>query len=287
MVVAKKAVAKKVAPAKKVPAKVTPATVASKAVTSKAVVKAHTLPTAEEVVAAFSKALGLLSLYDGPAAVGVDKIVPTKKAAAAKVAPAEVEEEEEEEADEDEAQEDRRIELEAMGIRALRTLAKQFFDDADVKDADKETLVENILSADEEAEEEEEEADEEEEEEEEEEAEEEEEEAEGFDPDELAEMGLVALKKLAVENGYAKADLEGYKKDDIIALLIPEEEEEEEEAEEESEEEEEEEELTEEELQAMSPVELKKLCAAYEIEVPRGTKKDGMITLLMEAAEEE
>jgi len=43
-----------------------------------------------------------------------------------------------------------------------------------------------------------------------------------YDADELAEIGVVALKSLMVEVGYAKADLAGWKKDDLIALLLAE-----------------------------------------------------------------
>lgn len=266
------------------------------AATKAHVAKVHTLPTAEEVVEAFSKALALLSLFDGPAG---DPIPGTPKAASKKVKPAPVEEDEDEEDEDEEADDeedededeadssDRRAELEGMGIRALRTLAKQFFDDADVKDADKETLVENILSADSEEEPDVADVDEDEEDEADEEEADEDEEAESeYDPDELAELGVVALKNLCVEAGYVKTDLAGYKKDDLIGLLIPEEEDE---ADEEDEEEagEDEEPLTEEELEGMSLAELKTLAVAYGLTVPKPAKKDALIADILEAAEEE
>lgn len=197
---------------------------------------------------------------------------------------------------------DREAELMKTNIRTLRKMAIELgFDEDEVADADKETLVESIIEeggdtttdadadTDEDDETEdvedvedaedaeddddaEEDAEEDEEEEDEDDEEEDDEEAEGYTREDLEGLTLAALKKIAKEEfGETTASLKGLDTDDIIDLILGEGDEEEEE------DEDEEEGLTEEDLEAMSLAEVKAVAKDNGVAVKSGMKKADII----------
>jgi hypothetical protein len=192
-------------------------------------------------------------------------------------------EEPEDEDDEEGADDERLAELMKKRITTLRKEALALgFDDDEVAEADKETLVESIM----EAEKEEGGSDDEDEEPEDDDADEDEadEDEEGdYDRDELEELTLPALKKMAKEAGFSTADLKGLDKDAIIDALMGEDEE----ADDDEEDEDEEGWYEEDELAEMSLADLKKICKDNEIPVKRGAKQDDLIEAILEAGEEE
>lgn len=188
---------------------------------------------------------------------------------------------------------DREAELMKTNIRTLRKMAIELgFDEDEVADADKETLVESIIEeggdtntdadADEDdetedvedaedAEDDDAEEDEDEEEDEDDE-EEDDEEAEGYTREDLEGLTLAALKKIAKEEfEETTASLKGLDTDDIIDLILGEGDEEEEE------DEDEEEGLTEEDLEAMSLAEVKAVAKDNGVAVKAGMKKADII----------
>lgn len=191
---------------------------------------------------------------------------------------------------------DREAELMKTNIRTLRKMAIELgFDEDEVADADKETLVESIIEeggdtttdadadADEDDEADVEDAEdaedddaeedaEEDEEEEDEDDEEDDEEAEGYTREDLEGLTLAALKKIAKEEfEETTASLKGLDTDDIIDLILGEGDEEEEE------DEDEEEGLTEEDLEAMSLAEVKAVAKDNGVAVKAGMKKADII----------
>lgn len=193
------------------------------------------------------------------------------KAAKAKDTPMALEDGEDEDEDEDgedeeEAPVDRKSELEAMTVAELRKIAiAAGFEKADVKDADKETLVESII--DDEAGEEEDEEDGEE---------------EGVSREDLEAMNLTALRKIAkTDHDMTAADYKGMDKDALIDAILGEGEEEE------AEDDEDFEGYDEDELNDMSLAELKAIAKEWELSVKAGTKKPALVTLILEAQEEE
>ena len=199
---------------------------------------------------------------------------------------------------------DREAELMKTNIRTLRKMAIELgFDEDEVADADKETLVESIIEeggdtttdadadtdeddeadvedaedaedddAEDDAEEDEEEEDEDDEEEDEDDEEEDDEEAEGYTREDLEGLTLAALKKIAKEEfEETTASLKGLDTDDIIDLILGEGDEEEEE------DEDEEEGLTEEDLEAMSLAEVKAVAKDNGVAVKAGMKKADII----------
>lgn len=187
---------------------------------------------------------------------------------------------------------EREAELQGKTVKALRKICLDLdFEDEDVADAEKADLIDAILQeefpddAEAEAEDDEDEV-EDEDEEEDEEDEDSEEGEEAYTREELEGMNLRELKALAKEAGYAAADLKGLDQDAVVDLLLEESEEDEDEEEEEEDEEDESDEdedaYTEEDLQGMSATELRALAKEWEIKIPRGTGKDGIIALLLE-----
>lgn len=187
---------------------------------------------------------------------------------------------------------DREAELMKTNIRTLRKMAIELgFDEDEVADADKETLVESIIEEggdtttdadadtdeDDETEDvedaedaEDDDAEEDEEEEDEDDEEEDDEEAEGYTREDLEGLTLAALKKIAKEEfEETTASLKGLDTDDIIDLILGEGDEEEEEDEEEG--------LTEEDLEAMSLAEVKAVAKDNGVAVKAGMKKADII----------
>lgn len=199
-----------------------------------------------------------------------------------------------------------RTRLEGLGIRALRKEAKEAgFDPDDIKDATKDDLVEALVehfASDEEEVEDEDDADEtddsededtepgEDEEDEDESGDEgDEEDGEGYTESALNDMSLAEVKALLKENEWTAADLKGKTKEDLIAeygeyIGFAEEDEggDEDEADEE-----EDDALDEDALRAMSLKDLKALAKEYDVKVPRGADKDGIVDAILEQAGEE
>lgn len=213
---------------------------------------------------------------------------PAKGKAAVKAAVVEDDDVDEDDVEDDEDDTDgvadRRAELTAMHLASLKKLAKSLgFPAEDVDGADRETLVESILEDEATGDDEEDEADDEDADDEaDEDDEEEEDEDEGDDDDDaytredLEAMSLRELKALGKDAGYTTEELKGMDQDALVDFLLGEGDEEEDDAEDE-----EEEEYTEDDLKAMDFADLKELAAEWEVEVPKGTKKAGLIKALL------
>jgi hypothetical protein len=179
-----------------------------------------------------------------------------------------------------------REEVEGMGIKDLRELAGQYLDDPPKKKAEILDALEEFYVGEDEDEDDEdlEEA---------EEDDEDEDEDEGYSREDLEDLDLKALRKIAKDNGASASDVKGKDSDDLIDLILGEEAEEDEEEEDEDEEDEEEV-LDEDALKAMSESELKNLSKELEIKVPK--KKSGekpaqykkrLVAKILESGEEE
>lgn len=209
-------------------------------------------------------------------------------------------------------------ELNAKGIRELRTLAITIgFDPADVKTTDKKTLVDNIYEAEHENDDEDDDADsdvddadeddeddedsdddsdddDEEDDDEEDDDEDEDEDAPSarFTIDELRAMTLPNLRKVLVEDDFDMADLKGVDKDDLIAwYLEPSDEaagdEDEDDDADEDDDDVEEDEYQREDLIAMADGELKEMARINGIKLPKGATKDQIVDLLLGDDEDE
>lgn len=197
------------------------------------------------------------------------------KGKAAKEEEAEVEtEEDDEEEDEEDGEVSREEELEAMSLKELQKIAINLgYDKADVKDAEKETLVQSILEdeGDEEGEE--------------------EGEDEGEDDEtraELEAMTLTALKKVArTDYELTAADYKGMDKEALIDLILETAGDAEGDEDVDSEDDDEFEGYTEDELNDMSLAELREVAKDWELVVRAGTKKAGLVKLILESQEEE
>lgn len=204
-----------------------------------------------------------------------------------------------------------RDELEEMDIKTLRDLAKRHSLDtikkAEIIDALASDEGEDEDEAEEDDEDEEyeedEDADDDEESDEDEEGDEEDDEEEGYTREELEDMTLRDLRALAREY-YDAADVKGLDQDALIDLLLGddeededadeaddededyEEDESEDEGDEDEEEEDGEEELTEDDLRKMSLAELKEVAGDIGITIPKSVKKDALVDLILESADE-
>lgn len=219
----------------------------------------------------------VLVKYFGNGAAATEE--PATKAKRATKAKAEPEQEPENEADEDDTEDEdpyaeRRAELGKKSIDALRKLAiKAGFDPDEVAEADKDEIIESLIE-DENSEPEDEDED------------AEEEEGEGYSRDDLEAMSLTALKKVARdEYEYTAADLKGLDKDGIIDALLGEGATEDEEEDEEAEDEEDFDGYSEDDLNDMSPAELKEILDEWEVEYRAGAKKATLVRLVLEAQE--
>lgn len=187
---------------------------------------------------------------------------------------------------------ERRAELEGMTLAALRKEAiAAGFEKDDVKGASKEDIIESILDDDdvEQDDEDEDETDEVESDEDDDaegdEEEDDEEESEGYTTEDLEDLGLTALKKIAKDEfEQTTASLKGLDREDVMAIILGEDDEAEE-AEEEDDDEDGDE-YTEEDLEAMSLAEIRALCKEYGIKIKPGTKKAGMIEAFFEDEDE-
>ena len=183
-----------------------------------------------------------------------------------------IEDDEEQEEDDDEVS-SRRAELEGMKIAALRKIVIGLgYDKADVADADDETLVETILAEEfgetgddeEDAEDEEDDDDE-----------------SGYTRDDLSDLSLPALRKIAKdEYGMTAADLKGLDTDSIIDAILGEgDDEDEEDGEEEFDG------YTRDELEEMSLAELKAIVKEWDLTVKPGSKSPTYIRTILAAQE--
>lgn len=222
--------------------------------------------SAEQVVEAFKAFQTALSNYDG--------------------GPVEVEDEEEdEEVEEDEDEdEEEEVELEApdrdtvesLSIKDLRALAKEYGIE-DTKKADILAAFEDLYDEDEDEDDED---------------EEEEDEEAGYDRDDLEELDLPALRKIAKEEGATAKDVKGLDQDALIDLILGEEEEEDED-EDEDEDEEEVEEVDEDTLNSMSHKELLALAKEIDVKVPKAVQKNSkanqkkLVALILDSGDEE
>lgn len=193
--------------------------------------------------------------------------------------------------DEGPSQKDREAELRAMRITSLRKIAVGHgFDADDVKDADKDTLVDSILAeefgddseddedddADDVADDDTADDDDEDSDDEDDEDDDESDESEGdeYTKDELDAMSLAELKSLAKDAGYTAADLKGLDQDDVVALLIGDDEED-------DEDEDESDEYTEADLKAMGLPDLKALAKEWGVKIAKDAKKPAIIKALL------
>lgn len=176
-----------------------------------------------------------------------------------------------------------REETAALGIKDLRTLAKEYLgDDAPTKKADILEALEDYYSDEEE--------DEDEDDEDVEEADEDEEDEGEYDRDDLADLDLKELRVIAKEEGHKPAEWKGMDSDAIIDLIMGEVEDDEEEDEDEDSDEEE---LDEDDLKAMSHKELVTLAKELDLKVPVAVKKDTkanhkkLVNLILDSGDEE
>lgn len=189
-------------------------------------------------------------------------------------------EEVEDDADDDEDDDSNELtkaDLEKKTERQLRTIAVEMgFDKEDVKGADKETLINSILSDDDEDEDEEDDAD------------EDDTAEDSVDVDALVAklegMTLVAVKKVAREEyGFKAPDYKGMDKDAVIELIV----EKISDSDVEDDDDDEEAPYTEEELDSMSMADLKTICKEWGIKIKIGEKKQAHIDAILDAQEED
>lgn len=232
--------------------------------------KSEPAVTAEDVVYAFKNLLDLVNAYGGGAAPEKSS---SKKAAAEEVT---------EVLD--------REEVENMGIKELRSLAAEHGIDAkkkaDIFEAFESAGLFGEAEAEDEDEDEDEDDDEDEAEDDEDEEEEDEEEEDEYDRDELEEMTLAEVRKIAKGQGI---DTKGLDQDALIDAILGENEDEEDEDEEEADTEE----LDEDALRAMSLGDLKSLAKELEIKVkvPKSAtsdkkKKEAYVEAILDSGEE-
>lgn len=192
------------------------------------------------------------------------------------------EDDEVEDEDEEEVELTREMVEEATeeGIKALRTLAESVGVE-EKKKADILAAFEEMLDDEDEDEEDDEDEDE-----------------EGFDRDELEEMTVAALRKLAKSEeggGHSAADVKGLDQDDLIDLIMGEADEDEEEEDEDEEEEDDEdvEELDEDALKKMTQPALITLAKELDVKIPKklqtksAKNKTAIIDLILDSGEEE
>lgn len=203
-----------------------------------------------------------------------------------KSAPVEDVEEDEEEDEELEAP-DREV-VEGLKIKELRELAAEYGIESKTK-ADILAQFEDLYDEEDEDEEEEEDEDADEDDEE----EEEEDEDEAYDPDELAELDLPSLRKIAKSEGHSAADVKGLDQDALIELIMGEDADDEEEDEEDEDDEDEVEELDEDALKAMSQKDLIALAKEIDVKVPKALQTKSaknqkkIVALILESGDEE
>lgn len=217
------------------------------------------------------------------------------------------EDDEDSEDDEDEDEEDERAaykaELEAMKIADLRKAAiKAGFGKSDVADAKSEDLVISLIEdkfdseedADDDEDEDDEDADEsadsaDDEEDEDEEDDEDDEESDEYTREDLEDLTLAALKKVAKEEfEVAPADLKGLDKDGVLDLLFEDDEESDDEDDDEDEAEEDEEEpYTKDELDDMSLSDLKQIASDWELKIKAGARQSTYVKAILDAQDAE
>lgn len=190
-----------------------------------------------------------------------------------------------------EAGTERRAELEGMTLAALRKAAiAAGFEKDDVKGASKEDIIESLLD-DEDVEQEDEddevaesEDDDEDVAESEDEDDEDDGESEGYTAEDLEDLGLTALKKIAKDEfDETTASLKGLDREDVMAIILGESDEDADEDEDEDEaDEDDEDEYTEEDLESMSLAEVRALCKEYGVTVKPGMKKAALIEAFFE-----
>ncbi|AYQ99282.1 hypothetical protein PBI_CANTARE_62 [Brevibacterium phage Cantare] len=186
----------------------------------------------------------------------------------------EVVEEDDEDEDGEEGDELTKADLEKKTERQLRSIAVNMgFDKEDVKGADKETLINSILSDDDEDDDEDEDG---------------EDDSDSVDVDALVAklegMTLVAVKKVAREEyGFKAPDYKGMDKDAVIELIV----EKVSDSDVEDDDDDEEAPYTEEELDSMSMAELKSICKEWGIKIKIGEKKQAHIDAILDAQEED
>lgn len=211
------------------------------------------------------------------------------KAAKAKAEePAEEEEDDEEEEDEEEDEDAdgvSREDLEAMTLTALRKVARTDYEltAADYKGMDKDALIDLILETADGVEDEEEDED------------EDEEEGELSRKEELEAMSEKELRKIAIGLGFDKADVKEADKETLVESILDDEASESDEdedaegdgGEDEAGDDEDWEGYTKEDLNGMSLAELREIAEEWELVVRAGTKKAGLVKLILEAQEDE
>ena len=179
-----------------------------------------------------------------------------------------------------EAGTERRAELEGMTLAALRKAAiAAGFDKDDVKGASKEDIIESLLD-DEDVEQEDEDDDEVAESEDDDEDEDGDEDG-GYTEEDLEDLGLTALKKIAKDEfDETTASLKGLDREDVMAIILGSEDEDADE--DEADDEDEDDEYSEEDLEAMSLAEVRALCKEYGVTVKPGMKKAALIEAFFE-----
>lgn len=171
--------------------------------------------------------------------------------------------------------------LKKMKLPALKKLAKEYFDDEAVDDAEAEDLIESLLSLDADEDEDGEDADD---------ADADEDEDGEEDDDELqAELEALTIgelrKKARDEYEATAAELKGLDKDGIISLILDTETEDDADADVESDDDEEG--YTQDELEAMDTAALKEICDEWEIEYTPRARAAKLIEMILEAQDEE
>lgn len=180
--------------------------------------------------------------------------------------------------------------VEALAIKDLRTLAKEYGVDA-TKKADILEALEEFYEDDDEDEDD----DEADEDDEDDEDDDDDEEGEELDRDDLEEMSLKELRVLAKENGHTAADYKGMDQDAIIDLIMGEDDEDEDGDEDDDEDEDDEdvEELDEDALNDMTQKDLLALAKEIEVKVPAALKKNSkanhkkLVALILDSGDEE
>jgi hypothetical protein len=218
---------------------------------------------AQEVISAFEKFMQTLAAKGGSKVSASDEDDDAE----------EVEDDEEEELEAPD-----RETVESLGIKDLRELAEQYGIE-EKKKADILTAFEDLYDEEDDEEDEDDEDD-------------DEEGEEEYDRDELADLSLADLRKIAKEEGHKPSEYKGMDQDAIIDLIMGEEDEDEDEEEDEDEDDEAEE-LDEDDLKNMSHKELTSLAKELGVKVPAALKKDTkpnhkkLVALIMSDAEDD
>lgn len=181
-------------------------------------------------------------------------------------------EEPEEEVEAEEVTEYTEGELKKLKIKELRELAISLdYDEDEVKGASKAELIEAIITEQEEGEAEP--------------AEDDEDEDGDEEGSEYADMSLAELKAEAKERGVDGRKMRNFDVDDVIAIL--EEMDEEEDEDEDGDEEDDEEIYTEDELNDLPLSDLKELAEEYELDIPKRTRRNTIVDMILEAQDED